>query len=274
MKRLSDTSPEAQRVLTRVYRAMPPEQKLRLQAADYRLARTLHEAGVLHRNPRASRAEIRDSWNAMALGEALWNSIKRGVPMEAEIDNFVVLREVLFVLEKLHIVYAVGGSWASSVYGIPRMTRDADVSVEPFPGKEKELANSFGDAYYVSLEAIKQALAERSTFNVIHFASGFKVDIFVQGDDPFARSMMKRRKRVSAPGTGGDSLVIVSAEDIVLLKLRWYRLGNEISDMQWSDILGVLRNQAENLDHEYLAHWARELRVNDLLDRALADVES
>lgn len=273
MKRLSDTSPEAQRVLTRVYRAMPPEQKLRLQAADYRLARTLHEAGVLHRDPGASRAEIRDSWNSLTLGATLWNSIKRGVPVETELDNIAVLREVLFVLERLHIVYAVGGSWASSVYGIPRMTRDADVSVEPFPGKEKELAGAFGEAYYVSLEAITQALRERSAFNIIHFATGFKVDIFVQGDDPFARSMMQRRRLMSAPGTSGDSFVIVSAEDIVLLKLRWYRLGNEISDVQWSDILGVLRGQAENLDHEYLAHWARELRVNDLLDRALADVE-
>lgn len=274
MKRLTDTAPEAQRVVTEIYRTMTPERKLRLQANDYQAARAMHAAGVLNRNPNASEAEIRDSWNAAVLGDSLWSSINRGVAVSDEADPLAVLRQVLLVLERLQIAYALGGSWASSFYGVPRMTRDADVSVEPFFGKEQELAGSFGDGFYISLAAVRQALSERSTFNVIHYASGFKVDIFVQGDDPFARSMMKRRTTVTTPEGSDESMVIVTAEDIILLKLRWYRLGNEISDTQWSDILGVLRAQAEKLDREYLAQWARELRVNDLLDRALAEAES
>jgi hypothetical protein len=273
MKRLTDTSPEAERVLIEIYRVMPAERKLRLQANDYEVARALHEAHVLNQNPQASCAEVRDSWNARVLGDSVWNAVKRGAAMDDETDPLAVLRAVVLVLEKLGINYAIGGSWASSFYGIPRMTRDADVSVEPFFGKERELASAFGDGYYVSLAAIKQALRDRSTFNIIHFASGFKIDIFVQGDDAFARSVMARRRTVPELARSSGALVIVSAEDIILLKLRWYRLGDEISDMQWSDILGVLRAQAEKLDREYLAHWALELRVGDLLDRALAEAE-
>ena len=59
-----------------------------------------------------------------------------------------------------------------------------------------------------------------------------------------------------------------SPEDILLNKLEWYRLGDEVSERQWTDILGVMKTQDENLDRDYLQKWAAELRVDDLLERA------
>ncbi len=64
-----------------------------------------------------------------------------------------------------------------------------------------------------------------------------------------------------------------SAEDVILAKLEWYRLGGEISDQQWRDILGVLKVQAGRLDMDYLKQWAVELEVAGLLQRALKDSE-
>jgi len=55
---------------------------------------------------------------------------------------------------------------------------------------------------------------------------------------------------------------------VILFKLRWYRLGNEASDQQWSDVLGVMKVQAGRLDDAYLDYWAAALNVRDLLDRA------
>ena len=66
---------------------------------------------------------------------------------------------------------------------------------------------------------------------------------------------------------------VTTAEDIILAKLEWYRLGNEISDRQWRDILGVLKVQAGRLDLDYLRQWAAELNVADLLQRALKESE-
>jgi len=66
---------------------------------------------------------------------------------------------------------------------------------------------------------------------------------------------------------------VTSAEDIILRKMLWYREGNEVSDRQWSDILGVLKAQGERLDQDYLRYWAGELGVDDLLHRALADAD-
>jgi hypothetical protein len=59
-----------------------------------------------------------------------------------------------------------------------------------------------------------------------------------------------------------------SPEDTLLHKLVWFRLGDEISDRQWGDVLGVLRVQGERLDQAYLDAWATSLGVADLLERA------
>jgi len=65
---------------------------------------------------------------------------------------------------------------------------------------------------------------------------------------------------------------VMSAEDVLLAKLRWYRMGAEVSDRQWRDVLGLVAMQRSTLDGSYLNRWAVDLGVADLLHRAfLAD---
>jgi hypothetical protein len=168
----------------------------------------------------------------------------------------------------LGIGFALGGSWASSLHGIPRDTRDADITAEPFPGREAEFAAAFGPDYYVSRDAIRDAIRGRSSFNVIHLTSGFKVDVFIRKDTPFGRSVLARRRPTVIPGDPPEPIDIVSPEDIILHKLDWFRIGGETSDRQWGDVFGVLRVQAGRLDDAYLDHWAAELGVADLLAKA------
>src|SRR5262249_12179076 len=93
-----------------------------------------------------------------------------------------------------------------------------------------------------------------------------KVDFFVCGGRPFDQSLMERRRREILPGPSRQSAFVVSPEDIILLKLAWFRLGAGVSEMQWRDLLGVVRIQAGQLDEAYLDHWAAELEVVDLLE--------
>jgi hypothetical protein len=183
-------------------------------------------------------------------------------------ENLRVIQEVTSIFSALDIVYALGGSMASSLLGKPRFTEDADITVEPFPGREQDLSARFGPDYYLSLAAVEEAVRQRSSFNIVHTTSGFKIDVFVRKDRPFEESVFTRRHTVPVADHPGETIVLVSPEDIILLKLEWFRKGGEISDRQWGDILGVLKVQFGKLDDAYLDYWAAELKVGDLLARA------
>jgi hypothetical protein len=130
------------------------------------------------------------------------------------------------------------------------------------------LTASFGPDYYLSLSAVQEAVQHRSTFNIINTSTGFKVDVFVRKNQEFEESAMARRVSLELPDSPGQPLFFHSPEDVILFKLNWYRMGNQTSGQQWSDVLGVVKVQGKQLDFDYLERWAKELNVSDLLARA------
>jgi hypothetical protein len=182
-----------------------------------------------------------------------------------------VLLAVTGTLEDLGVPYVVGGSIASSALGIFRTTQDADLAADLRPEQVSPFCERLSGAFYLSEERIRGAVARRTSFNLIHLAKVFKVDVYLTGDDAFSRQQLTRAQRVPAPGTAGATFLLASPEDVVLQKLRWYRMGGEVSERQWLDALGVLKVQGARLDRAYLSRWAGDLGVSDLLARALAD---
>jgi len=179
--------------------------------------------------------------------------------------NLLVVR----VFEALRIPYFLGGSMASSVHGIYRATADADFVAAVRPDHAELLVRMLEPAFYADLAAIQTAAAAHRSFNVIHFDTMLKVDVFVAGPDPFHRSQMRRRVLQATGSDGQTSLYVASPEDTVLAKLQWYRDGGGVSDRQWNDVLGVLKVQGPTLDRAYLLEWARELGLAELLCRAV-----
>jgi hypothetical protein len=272
MGQLSDTAPEAERILIEIYRKMPSARKWQIQEDIFRTARTFHAAGVRRRNPSASERDIRASWAALTVGDAFPQAAEY-LSMDQPADTLHSLRAVVVTLMKLDIPYVLGGSLAATLYGYPRLTHDADISIEPFAGKETQLAAEFGSDYYVSVPAMQQAVRQQSCFNIIHKPTSFKIDFFIRKDRPFDRSVMSRRRPDTLPGLPEQPIMVVSAEDLILLKLEWYRLGDEVSDQQWKDIRGVLQVQAGRLDEAYLDYWAADLHLSDLLARARQEIK-
>lgn len=69
------------------------------------------------------------------------------------------------------------------------------------------------------------------------------------------------------------TLYLASAEDVILHKLYWFQLGDRVSERQWHDVLGVIQVQYETLDYHYLEQTAQNLRVGELLHRALKEAD-
>src|SRR5690606_8640426 len=131
------------------------------------------------------------------------------------------------------------------------------------------LARLLRSDFYVDVDMILDAVRRRASFNVIHLATMFKADVFVMKGDSWSREEMQRARAEELTGPQGPLTIrFASPEDPLLHKLVWYRLGNEISDRQWGDILGVFKVQGSLLDDEYLDRWAAALDVADLLARA------
>lgn len=183
-------------------------------------------------------------------------------------DPIAVALDVAATFERLGITYVAVGSLASSFHGAPRSTDDVDFLVALPPGSAERLAATLAAHYYVSADALRDATAGSGggSFNAIHLPTAVKVDVFVAGDDRFEAERLRKR-RPAAIGSG--TLQIDTAEHTVLRKLEWYRRGGEVSERQWSDVLGILRAQGERLDRTYMTSWAERLGVRDLLDRAL-----
>jgi len=180
------------------------------------------------------------------------------------------LAPVLDALEALNVRHYLGGSLASSAHGIPRASIDADLVADLRPGHAAPFLAALGDRYYVSEARVRDALERRSSFNLIHLQTMLKVDVFVAKERAFDRRALDRARPEPLDARGGRRVPLASAEDIILAKLEWYRRGGEVSERQWTDVLGVIRVARERLDLPYLRELAADLAVLDLLERALA----
>ncbi len=180
------------------------------------------------------------------------------------------LAPVVEVLEELGVAYHIGGSVASSVHGIPRLTIDADIVAELRPEHVRPLVRVLEAEYYIDADAVRDAIRRRGSFNAIHLETMLKVDVFIPKTRAFDQEELRRtRQELLAEGT--RPFYMASPEGTILNKLEWYRMGGEVSDRQWNDILGVLKVQGTALDMAYMQRWAKALQVTDLLERALVE---
>jgi len=182
-----------------------------------------------------------------------------------------VTLKVTGVFERLGVPYIIGGSLASALYGMVRTTQDADIVAEMRIEHLQPFVSALQDEFYVDDEMMAESIQRNSSFNIIHRETMFKVDVFIPRPRPFLQSQLARAQKQTFAFETEVSAKFASPEDTILSKLEWYRLGGEVSERQWRDILGVLKIRAGELDLVYLRKWANELKVSDLLERALME---
>ncbi len=175
-----------------------------------------------------------------------------------------ILGRVVGALDKAGIPYMLTGSFASSFHGVPRASQDIDIVVDPTEEQLTALVSSFpAPDYYVDLEVAREARREESMFNVVDMNTGWKIDLIIRKSRPYSRQEFDRRVKAVLHG---QELFVTSAEDIVLVKLEWAKIGR--SERQIEDVAAILKLRRGSLNEEYLGRWVRELGIADQWDRA------
>jgi hypothetical protein len=162
---------------------------------------------------------------------------------------------------------------ASSLWGDPRQTNDADVGIRVGSELAPSFLAAFGEPYLVSGSELAEALASRETYRTVQLLpmdEAFKIDLFVVPEDAYTESEFQRVHRVEI--LPGVLVPYLAPENIAIQKLRWFRAGNEVSDRQWNDIARLFDVQWARIDEDYLRRWCIHFGVEDLLTRVFAQV--
>ncbi|MCD4654426.1 hypothetical protein K8T06_10900 [bacterium] len=156
-----------------------------------------------------------------------------------------IAMDIVNLFEKMGINYMIGGSMASSLFGIPRSTQDVDFIVSLEDCQIGPLCSELEGFFYYSESTIRDAVYRSASFNIIHLETMFKADVFVAGK--------------------------ASPEDLIIEKLVWYEKGNRISERQLKDVEGVIKIQKHKLDLYYLKTQATKRNISELLNQLLAE---
>jgi hypothetical protein len=168
-----------------------------------------------------------------------------------------VFRRILGAVESAGIPYMLTGSFASSYHGAPRATQDIDLVIAPERTQLLRLASLLpAPDFYMDEATALEAYDSEGQFNVVDLATGWKADLIMRRSRIFSRTEFDRRTVVDFEGM---RVPIASAEDVVLAKLEWAKLGE--SARQVEDVAGILRARSGELDASYMERWVRELGI-------------
>lgn len=181
-----------------------------------------------------------------------------------------LLRIAVETLARLGIPYALVGSFASGAWGESRFTQDIDILVDLQDTHVALLCGAFpAPEYYVSEAAAHEAALRRSQFNVIHPASGNKIDFMIAAPGSWSTAQLQRCRRL--PLFKDLEVNVAAPEDVILGKLVYYREGG--SEKHLRDIAGILKISGFEVDGEYIAQFAAQLGVADIWQAVLERVD-
>lgn len=185
-------------------------------------------------------------------------------------EQTTILRHAVETLERLSVPYVVVGSIASIAYGESRFTQDIDIVVELEMKHVDGLLASFPvDDYYVNAATVRTAVRTNSQFNIVHPASGNKIDFILPRPNAWGRAHVARSRPVRI--LPDRDVMAASPEDVILGKLWYYSQGG--GDRHLRDIGGILRITRSGVDRADVEKWAKELGLAELWEQVLAKVD-
>lgn len=176
-------------------------------------------------------------------------------------ELFELLKKIVEVFEDLRISYLVTGSVASMAYGEPRLTNDIDIVAGIEDRHISALLAAFpSNEFYLSEGMIKEAIQRHGQFNIIHPASGLKVDVIIRENTSFDSSRFSRVKRLQPAESYQANFA--APEDVIIKKMEYYNEGG--SEKHLRDITGILKISGESMDWNYISDWAQRLDLSHI----------
>jgi hypothetical protein len=174
-----------------------------------------------------------------------------------------LLIDIVKILDDLKIKYFITGGFAVSIWGRPRATFDIDIVVIIAEAQAARLAmawKAISKAGYADAKMVKEAIKNGGEFNFIDPDSGLKVDFWTSKEDGNSYPDFKNRKLKKV---GGQKVYFISAEDLILSKLQWYKLSP--SEKHMDDIKSVIKISGNVLDKKYLKLWIKKLDLEQII---------
>lgn len=159
-----------------------------------------------------------------------------------------IVRCVIAALNRAGIPHVLVGSFARNYYADPRSTKDADLVLAlPSGASWRPLLDALGPGF--SLDAQMTFETNTGTFRstLIHQESSFMVELFHLSSDPYDQERFRRRRHITYEGL---PTAVLTAEDVIITKLRWAR-GKDLDDVR--DVIAL--QGEEMLDWEYIHRW-------------------
>ena len=178
--------------------------------------------------------------------------------MSVEVD---ILKTVCQKLEQANIPYMLTGSLAANFYAVPRMTRDIDIVIQIMKKDAQKMHQTFQEDFYVSENAIIEAVEYQTAFNIIHNHSIVKIDFIIRKNEVYRSTEFQRKQRILVDGT---PIWIVSPEDLIISKLFWAK--DSHSEMQLKDINNILLN-VKKIDKVYILKWVETLDLSLIFEK-------
>lgn len=269
-----DTSVDAEIYLFDLWKSLTLIQKAAKLSSWTKGCLELCLIGISQRYPDAILSKLRYEFARATLRSCFPDSVYQNISEYNHslmlIDPISLALDVAAILNELGIPYLIGGSVASTLMGEMRATEDVDIVADLTAEKVTLLMQKLQPRFYVSEEAVLDAIRSKRSFNLIDNNSLGKVDIFILKDNPFPQIEFQRRQPQLVRQNPDQMLVLPTPEDIILQKLVWYRMTKNESQ-RWRDVLGVLKLQSDRLDFDYLRKWSVELNLSDLLEVACTE---
>ncbi len=276
-----DTHPEAERIMIELIRRAPMSKRFQLVQSLTQSALWASRNAWRESHSEASEQEaavhVVSCCYGATLARRVLEALERCERWHAQpIDLMAAMLPALHAFNQLHVPSYLGGSIASSLYGMQQLAQDIDLIVDLGEPMLPALFELLQQQYLLEEDEIWKAVRADTSFPLIHLDSLMKVDVVLPKRDAFAPSM-RQLIRGYTLDERYPPFQLTSATEMILFKLQRYQRDEQArtdgmqDDAEWNDLLGMLKVQGPDLDLALLGEWAGKLDVIETWHQALVD---